>query len=345
MAEGARFAPPPETVTALIAKEESWHSSLSVVGSLEPIQGAVLSAEESGRVEKIAFESGSEVAAGAMLIQLDVGVEEAQLKSAEARLSLARINFDRMTTLSSQKTVAVQELDQAKSQLQQAQGDAELARAMIRRKTIIAPFAGRAGIRQVNLGQFVAQGTALVPLYSINKLYVNFSLPQQEAQLATIGQTIKFTIDAFPQREFEARVQAINPQVDSMTRNVRVQAMLENTDGVLRPGMFAQVSIPLADQHQVVFVPGTSVSYAPYGDSVYVIETLKDPQGKEYSGVRQQFVEMGATRGDQVAITMGVKAGERIVTSGVFKLRPGAAVTVSDSVTPGNDPRPNPPNT
>jgi membrane fusion protein (multidrug efflux system) len=213
---------------------------------------------------------------------------------------------------------------------------------MIARKTVKVPFSGILGLRQVNLGQYLSPGDAVVPLQSLDPIYVNFGVPQQDSGRVTIGRNVRITIEDLVGAEFVGRVTALNAIVDETTRNVQVQATLANPKNTLRPGMFVQAAVLLGSTNTVVTLPASAVSYAPYGDSVFVVTDLKDTNGRSYKGVRQQFVKLGPSRGDQVAIVSGLKHGEEIVTSGVFKLRNGAAVFVDNKVQPANKPAPKP---
>lgn len=345
IAQHSSFAMPPEAVTSLAVQEMSWLPEIEVIGSLEAYQGVTLKSEESGKVAAITLESGASVKKGDILAQLDTSVEAAELKSAEAREELARVNYARAEKLFKSSAMPASSFDTAKSELKQAEGNASAIRATIERKTITAPFNGRAGIRMVNLGEYVSQGQAIVPLYMIDPLYLKLSVPQQQLDRISVGQTVKFAVDAYPGELFEGKINAINPQLDTATRNVEVQATVPNPTEKLRPGMFAKVSIIGAEAQKVLAVPVTSISYAPYGDSVYVIEKMRGPDGKEYDGVRQQIVKLGPKRGDFVSIVEGLRASDVVVTSGVFKLRPGAAVLVNNSVMPSAEIAPQPSDT
>lgn len=342
IAQSGKFAPPPEAITSLVVKAEHWEPTIDVVGSLEAIEGVTVSAEEAGQVTEVAFSPGSDVKQGEILVQLDVAVEDAGLRSAEAAEKLAKLNFDRLSALVSRKLSAQADLDAAKSQLDQSLAAVKEMRARIARKTITAPFDGRVGIREVSLGQYVEAGQAIVPLFRIDPLYLNVSVPQQSAHQVRVGQVVKFTVDSFGTKVFEGAVTGINPHVDESTRNVRIQATVRNDSSELRPGMFVNASLVYGAPQSHITLPSTAISYAPYGDSVFVIETQKGPDGSEYRGVRQQFVQIGLTRGDQVAVYKGLKEGEEVATSGVFKLRPGAAVHVDNSIQPANEAEPNP---
>lgn len=334
--------PPPEAVTTIVAKEQKWPSTLNVIGTAAAVQGVTVSADLPGTVAKIYFESGKAVKAGDILVELDTRQEQAQLAANEAQRDLAKINYDRTQQLVKQGVISRQEYDSATAQQRATEANVGEIRATIARKTIRAPFSGILGIRQVNLGQYLPAGQAIVPLQSLNPIYVNFGVPQDEAGRMRVGNTVRVTSEQLVGAYFGGRVTAVDSIVDQTTRNIQVQATLPNPGSKLRPGMFVQVEIPVGEQRSVIELPATAINYAPYGDSVYVVIDMKDQQGRIYKGVHQQFVKLGGTRGDQVAILSGVKPGDEVVTSGVFKLRNGAAVQVNNSVQPENSPAPKP---
>ncbi len=340
---GGGFAPPPEAVTSVPALEKVWQHRIDAPGSLRPVQGVMVSAESSGKVVEILFESGEKVEKGRVLARLDVSVEEAQLAAATTRAKYALLNNERMRELAETGALSRKELDDVESHAGQTQAEVEELRATIDRKTIRAPFEGRTGIRQVQLGQYISSGTPVVSLQTLDPIYVNFSVPQQEIARIKSGEKVQLTVDAFPGEVFEGEVTAVNPELDEAMRSIGVQATLSNPDERLRSGMFGQVSLVISEEEKYITLPATSISRAPYGDSVYVIEKMKDPQGQEYLGVKQQFVKVGPHRGDQVAILSGVQAGQEVVTSGLFKLRPGAAVQINNEVQPGDQPVSRPP--
>jgi membrane fusion protein, multidrug efflux system len=275
---------------------------------------------------------------GDLLVQLDTRQEQAQLAAAQAQNDLAKISLDRLTGLRQKGIAAQAEWDNADAVRKQAEARIGEIRATIARKTIRAPFSGILGIRQVNLGQYLQSGSPIVPLQALDPIYVNFSVPQQEAVLLTPGNTVRVTAEG-AKRDATGKITAADSVIDTATRNVQIQATFANRDGWLKPGMFVTTSVALGSASHVIPVPASAVNYAPYGDSVYIVETMKDPKGgPEYKGVRQQFVKLGPGKGDQVAIVSGVKPGEEIVTSGVFKLRQGAPVQVNNSTLPGNNP-------
>ncbi len=342
MAAYAAFQPPPEAVTTIAAAQERWPATLSAIGTVAAVRGVTVSADLPGIVEKIAFESGARVNAGDVLLQLDTRQEQAQLAAAEAQRTLARANLDRMRSLKDERIVAQAEYDQADAQYKQADATVGEIRATIGRKTIRAPFSGILGIRQVNLGQYLAGGAEIVPLQSLNPIYVNFAVPQQQTARIRPGRTEVHVSIENDGSEMSGRVSAIDSVVDEATRNVQVQATFTNAGGRLRPGMFVEAHAVLGSGENVIALPASAINYAPYGDSVFVVENIKSPKGGTYRGVRQRFVKLGGTRGDQVAVLSGVQAGEEVVTSGVFKLRAGAAVQVNNAVQPSNNPSPTP---
>lgn len=342
VAQASSFQPPPTAVTTIVAKKEKWSSSLKAIGSVVAVQGVTVSADLPGIVSKISFDSGRQVQAGQILVQLDTRQEQAQLEAMQAQRNLARINYDRMKSLVDAGAIPRADYDKALAEKAETEARVGEIRATIERKTIRAPFSGVLGIRQVNLGQYLSGGNPIVPLQSLNPIYVDFGVPQQSATQVRVGQTVRITASDLKGTAFTGRVTAIDSVVDEATRNVRVQATLSNSSGKLRPGMFVEAELSFGGVDEVVTVPASAVSYAPYGDSVYVVADLKNDKGESYRGVRQQFVKVDRTRGDQVAIVSGLKPGDEIVTSGTFKLRNGAAVTINNKVQPSNNPAPRP---
>ena len=343
ISDGKSYVQPPESVSSAVVREEKWQGTLTAIGSIMAVQGVTITPEISGLVREIAFESGAVVSQSNLLVRLDTSLEEAQLRALEAQEELARLNLARERTLRSQNMVSQANLDAAEATLKQAQGTADATRATIQKKTIRAPFAGRLGIRLVNLGQYLDTGKPIVSLQSLTPVYANFSLPQQDlAQLKT-GMSVRVTTDTYPGRVFDGTLTAINPELDQTTRSVGLQATFANADQLLRPGMFARAEVLLAEEQPLLVIPATSVLSAPYGDSVYVIECKpgKD-SGKSQLVVRQQFVRTGRARGDYVSVESGLKVGERIVSAGIFKLRNGMSVTESKELVPKSDLAPRP---
>jgi membrane fusion protein, multidrug efflux system len=339
---GAAFQPPPEAVTSIIARQEQWPATMTVIGTMEAVHGVVVSADLPGTVDRINFNSGETVHAGDVLVELDTRQERAQLAALEAQRDLARVNYGRIQQLTNEGVLSRQEYDQATAQQKQTEANVGEIKATIERKTIRAPFSGVLGIRKANLGQYLAAGNAIVPLQALNPIYVDFGVPQQEAGKVRVGSTVRLTSEDVVGRVFRARVNALDSVVNEGTRNIQVQATLSNPDGKLKPGMFVQVELGVGANRQAITLPASAISYAPYGDSVFIITDLKDPKGHTYRGVRQQFVKIAASRGDQVAIISGVNPGDEVVTSGVFKLRNGGAVQVNNKVQPQNNPAPKP---
>ena len=344
IAQGAAFQPPPEAVTTVVAQQEEWPAALSAIGTMAAVQGVTVSADLPGTVERIFFDSGRAVRAGDVLAILDTRQEKAQLATIEARRELAHLTFTRVQELLKENVISKAEFDRATAELQQTEAQVGEVKAAIERKTIRAPFSGALGLRQVNLGQYLAGGDALVTLQSLNPIYVNFGVPQQTAGQIPVGRVVKVTTADVSGAEWKGRVTALDSMVDEATRNIQVQATLPNPDGKLRPGMFVQAEVALGPSQSVVVLPASAINYAPYGDSVFVVADLKGEDGNTYRGVRQQLVKLGPARGDQIAVLTGVKPGEEVVTSGLFKLRNGAAVQINNSVRPANSPTPTPGN-
>jgi membrane fusion protein, multidrug efflux system len=344
IAQGAAFQPPPEAVTTITAAQEQWPSTINAIGTVAAVRGVTVSADLPGIVDQILFESGDAVREGQVLAVLDTRQEQAQMAAAEAQRVLARLNFNRMQELLDQRVVSRAEYDSATAQSRETEARVGEIRASIERKTIRAPFSGVLGIRQINRGQYLAGGDPVVPLQSLNPIYVNFGVPQQAIGQVRVGRSVRITTESLNNPTLEARVTAIDSVVAQTTRNVQVQATLANPGGKLQPGMFVQTELLVGAQQRVVALPASAISYAPYGDSVFVVADMKDDKGHVYRGVRQQFVKLGPARGDQVAVVSGVMPGDEIVTSGVFKLRNGAAVQVNNKVTPGNNSAPKPEN-
>ncbi len=342
IAAGKNFKMPPEAVTTYAAKPEAWVDALEAVGSVAPVQGVTLAADLPGVVDRIAFQSGAEVAAGQALVYLDARQEQAQLASAEAARDLAKTNLDRSKTLLEQHLVAQSDYDQVAALYRQADAAVRAVQATIDRKVIRAPFSGVTGIRQVNLGQYVSSGEPIVPLQSMDPVYVNFSVPQQRVAELRKGLVVTAAADSGKRAIGTGRITAVNPIADPATRNILVQATFPNAHRRFAPGMYVSVVVDLGTRSNVIAVPASSIVYAPYGNSVFVVEDVKGPDGKSYRGVNQQFVQLGGSRGDLVAVLSGLKAGQQVVSSGAFKLRPGAAVTVDSTMTVPASPAPRP---
>ena len=338
--------PPPVTVSSAVAREESWQPALHAVGSFVAVQGVTITSELDGTVTRIVFESGAEVRQGELLVQQDISSEEALLAGAQARADLAQLNLQRAIDLRQQNTNSAVDLDTAQALGRQTAAEMAAIQATIAKKTFTAPFSGRLGIRQVNLGQFIKGGTAIVALESLDPIYLNFTLPQQVLKNLQTGQPVHATVDAYPGEVFSGTINALDSRLNDATRSVMVQATLANADQRLRPGMFAGVDVLLPVHENVVTVPQTAVVYNPYGNAVYVVEeTGGNAAGGPSLKVRQQFVKVGETRGDQIAIAQGIKPGEQVVTAGQLKLRNDVEVRVDNTVPVADNPAPRPPNT
>jgi membrane fusion protein (multidrug efflux system) len=342
VANAASFQPPPEAVTTLVAREEQFPSTLKTIGSVAAVQGVMVSADLPGIVSEITFESGTSVQAGALLVRLDTRQEQAQLAAAEAQRELARLNLDRIGDLLPKGVISRAEYDRVLAEHKQAVARAGEIRATIERKQIRAPFSGMLGIRQVSLGQYLTGGSPVVQLQSLSPMYVNFAVPQQQVGPLRIGGEVRVTAEGMAGPALIGRITALDSVVDEATRNIHIQSTFANPDGRLRPGMFVETLVNVGAPEVVVALPASAITYAPYGDSVFIVENVKGPKGETFRGVRQQFVKLGTTRGDQVAVVSGVKAGEEVVSSGVFKLRNGGAVQVNNHVQPANDAKPKP---
>ena len=337
---------PPTTVSSTSVKEEEWAPRLAAVGSVSAVQGAIVSTELAGVVSEINFQNGAEAKKGEVLMKLDASQEEALLRSAEADAQLAKTDLERARDLAIKKVVSGAEFDSAQSKFTRQNAVVDQMRSSIAKKSIIAPFDGQLGIRQVNVGQMINAGQQVVELTALDPLYVDFALPEQYLAKLRKGLDVTVRADAFPGRQFKGKLTAVNSMVDPVTRNVSLQATLSNPDHALHPGMFAKVEVALAQTKKTIVIPGSAVSYAPYGDSVFVIEKQKDPKtGKEEEVLRQQFVRIGEARGDFVAVTQGLKPGETVVGTGVFKLRNGMVVTVNNDLAPKPQLNPKPEDT
>jgi membrane fusion protein (multidrug efflux system) len=342
LAKSGAFEPPPTAVTTDLAKQSEWQPTLESVGSITAVNGVTVSTDLAGIVHQIAFESGNKVRAGDLLVRLDTTQEEAQLHQAESQRDLALLTLKRDKDLVEKHTISQSTYDDAEASYRQTKASVDQYNAVIARKTLCAPFDGVAGIRQVNLGQYLKEGDPVVTLQSFDPIYVNFSLPQQDLSKLVVGQPVALQVDAYGDRSFKGTITAINSLVDQATRNIQVQATLGNADLKLRPGMFGKVSVLMSEVQNVIAVPATAIHYAPYGDSIFVVSEMKDKEGKEYKGVKEQFIKLGRTRGDMIAIVSGLKPGEEVVTSGVFRLKSGAHVIVNNQIKPDSDLAPNP---
>lgn len=337
----AQAQAPSATVSTTTVTTQKWQQSLRAVGSIQPVQGVILEAEAAGIVASIHFANGQRVASGDLLVQLDIGVEKAQLKSAEATARLAEIEFQRAKRLRESGNVPQSTLDSAIADMERANAEVENIRALIDRKTIRAPFSGRVGIRQINLGQFVPLGSTIVPIQADDTVYVNFSLPQQALASLEAGYELVLTADAYPGREFRGEVTALSPEIDPTTRTIKVQGTLTNADSALRSGLFVRIRVILPEIKKVLAIPATAVLYAPYGNSIYKV--LEDESG-DGRIAKQHFVRLGEKRGDFVEVIEGVDAGDQVVSAGAFKLRNNTSVTIDNSNKPEPQLDPSPDN-
>jgi membrane fusion protein, multidrug efflux system len=340
---GAKAGPPPETVASAPAQKATWEYTLEAVGSVEAGKGVTISNDEPGIVTRLSFESGDEVKAGALLLELDTSVERAQLSSSSARLDLAKTTLERTRALVKERVGTVAELDTARANVDTSKAEVAALRAQIARKIVRAPFAGKLGIRSVNIGQYLSPGTPITTLQSNTATYVDFSLPQQHLEELRVGLPVKMSMkDA--RIELTGRVAAIEPEVNEVTRSVKVRASVEDAKQQLRPGMFVNVSVLLDQKRELIMVPVTAVVVAPYGDSVFVLEDAQgQPGGATIKVARQQFVQLGETRGDFVEVEKGLSGDELLVAAGAFKLRNGAPVVVNNEVEPQPKLHPTPP--
>jgi len=335
--------PPPAAVSTTVAAYDDWQPQLEAVGSLRAVNGADLAFEVSGIVEEIHFNSGDEVQAGTLLVQLRDDEDVSKLHSLQAVADLANITYERDMKQISSQTVSQATVDADKSKLMAARADVAEQQALIDKKVIRAPFDGRLGIRAVDLGQYLAAGAVVVTLQSLDPIYVDFFLPQQALDQIRIGQAVNAKVDTYPGQSFSGEISAIEPKVDTSSRNVQVRATLKNPDHKLLPGMYATVDIATGNPQRFVTLPQTSITFNAYGNTVYIVDKGEaGADGQPQLIARQSFVKTGETRGDQVAILDGVKEGETVVTAGQLKLRNGAPVAVNNSVQPSDDPAPAP---
>jgi membrane fusion protein, multidrug efflux system len=339
----ASMADLPQTVSAAKAASSDWQPRIDAVGSLRAVRGADLSLEVAGMVEEITFQSGDEVQAGQVLLRLRDEDDVAKLQSLEATAQLARITYDRDVKQLKAQAISQAIVDNDEANLRNAKAQVAQQKAMVDKKTLRAPFAGRLGLRQVDLGQYLSAGTVIATLQSLDPIFVDFLLPQQSVAQLSVGQTVRVKVDAFLGREFAGKITAINPKVETASRNIQVRATLPNRDQKLLPGMFATVELETGAPQRLVTLPQTAVSYNPYGSLVYIVDDkAKGAAGKPQLVARQVFVTTGATRGDQVAILKGVSEGDTVVTSGQVKLRNGVPLAIDNRIVPTNDAAPKP---
>jgi len=345
---------PAAAISSAAAKTERWSDDAEAVGTLVAVNGTDVTTESGGVVRAIEFEAGQPAKAGDVLVRLNSDNEQATLKSLETSARLAKVQADRWQQLGKDKLVSLDDVQQRVAAAASARAQVEAQRALIAQKTIRAPFSGVLGLRKVNLGQYVAPGAAMVSLQQLDPIYLDFSLPEQQIGKMIEGTAVRASVDALPGQAFEGRVTAVEPLVDASTRNFKAQATFANPDSALRPGSFAKVTFAMGGERDVLVIPQTAVSFNPYGNAVFVISKTarkpgeKDMQGKELTGdkliVTQRFIKTGATQGDLIVVTEGLKAGEQIVTSGLLKLRNDAEVTINDTIQPSADASPTPEN-
>jgi membrane fusion protein (multidrug efflux system) len=343
-----KAGPPPESVGTAVARAEQWEDTLSAVGSVASVKGVALSTEAAGVVTKIRFDSGSTVKQGAILVELDTSVERAQLASARARRDLAKLTAERSRALVASRVISQAQMDASESELKTASTEYNAIQAQIERKVVRAPFSGRLGIRDVNLGQFLNPGTPITVLESQGAVFVDFTLPQQELGNVSVGMPVRLKLEGAQGKELQGKIAAVDPTIDNVSRAIQLRASVPNDTDKLRPGMFVNVTVILPARKQLVIVPATSVVHASYGDSVFIVEDkkpgspgmAKTQDGKVVKIARQQFVRSGEARGDFVAILEGVKPGQPVVSAGAFKLRNGVPIVINNAVKP--EPKLNP---
>jgi membrane fusion protein (multidrug efflux system) len=333
---------PPAKVTAMKAERQNWQPRLEAVGSLRAVHGVDVTSETEGLVREVRFHSGDEAKEDQLLVQLNADADIAQLHAMEADADLARTVYERDKAQFAVQAVSQATLDADAADLKSKEAQVAQQAAVVEKKAIRAPFAGRLGINAVNLGQYVKPGDTIVTLQSLDPIYTDFMLPQQRLARLHIGQTVTATTDSYPGRAFSGKITAINPKVDPETRNVQVEATIANPKHMLLPGMYVSVTVEAGKPTPYLTLPQTAVTFNPYGESVYLVEEGKGPDGKPQLTVRQTFVTLGGTRGDQVAVTGGIKQGDMVVTSGQLKLRNGNPVIIDNTITPANNPAPTP---
>lgn len=341
---GENSGPPPETVSTAKVAQDRWDRSVESVGSMRAVQGADLGTESAGVVTKIHFKNGQDVMEGDLLVELDTQTEEANLRSAQAEADLARAVYDRTRQLRINNTVPQSEMDAAESNLRKMNALVEQLKSTIREKQLRAPFSGKLGIREVNLGQYVDHGDKIVSLQSLDPIYVDFLLPQQLLGQLSPGSPLRVLTDVYPGKVFEGELTAVNAEIDPVTRNIRLQGTLQNQEGLLRPGMFGRVILSLGEAEEVTAIPITAVVAATYGDSVFVVTEKSGENGGKSLVAEQRFIRTGRTQGDFVAVTEGLQPGETVVSAGAFKLRNGSAIEVNNGMAPRPEREPRPPN-
>lgn len=332
-----------QTVSTTVATNQEWHTKIEAVGTLRAVRGVDISSEVSGLVEKIYFESGDKVEAGTLLVKLRSDDEVAALASLQADADLGELTYQRDLRQLKEKSVPQATVDIDWANLEKAKALVDQQKAKIEKKFIRAPFSGHLGLVEIDLGQYLSPGTVMVTLQSLDPIYFDFYLPQQQLATIKLGQEVVVTNDLYPDKTFPGKIWAINSKVDSATRNVQLRAILDNPDNILLPGMYAIIDIDLGVAQHYITLPQTAITYNPYGNTVFTVKTEgKDEQGKPQMVAKQKFVTLGPTRGDQVAILSGVEDGEIVVTSGQIKLQNGSLITINNTVVPSDDPNPKP---
>ena len=329
-AQSRKQGPPPAVVAVTEVKQEWWQPYLTSVGSLVAVAGVDVSNELAGKVTAIQFESGQSVKKGQLLVKLDTSTDEAELKGLQADELLAQVQLKRSKQLLGQQFISQSAYDLNRAQLAQAQSAVTAKQSVIAKKHIRAPFDGKLGIRLVDLGQYLAEGSAIVSLQKLDPIYVDFTLPEQHLADLTIGQNLTITVQAYPGKTFHGEISAIHPAIDIGTRSIAIRATIKNPDQILRPGMFADVQILSSQQKAVLTLPDTAITYNPYGESVFVIKSSE--QGLT---VQRQQIETGETRAGRVQIVRGLAAGDRVVSAGQVKLRNDMPVTIAELPAPG----------
>jgi membrane fusion protein (multidrug efflux system) len=339
----ASFANPPQTVSTAVASAQSWQPELRAIGSLRAVRGADLSPQVGGTVSAIHFDSGADVKEGDLLIELSSADDVAKLNSLKAQAELARITLERDQRQLQAQAVSKQVVDTDAQNYRSYQAQVAQQQATLDYKVIRAPFAGRLGIRQIDVGQYLAPGTPVVTLQSLDPIFVDFSLPQQDVAKVNVGQKVGVRVDTYADQVFAGTISAINAKVDPATRNVQVRATIGNPDRRLLPGMFANVTIDVGQPQNYITLPKTAVTYNPFGSTVYLVDDKgKDAKGQDQLVARQVFVTTGDTRGDQVAIVKGINPGDTVVTAGQIKLRNGSPLHIDNTVQPANNANPRP---
>jgi membrane fusion protein (multidrug efflux system) len=339
----SQMSAPPQTVSTAKAAYAPWQPTIQAVGSLRAVKGADLSLETAGTIDSITFESGDDVEAGTVLLKLRADDDVAKLASLQATAALDHITYDRDLKQAKIQAVSQATLDTDAANLKNAEAQVAEQQAVLDKKTLRAPFAGHLGIRAVDLGQYLGVGTMVVTLQALDPIYLDFFVPQQAVDQVRLHQSLAVKVDAYPKDVFAGEISAINPRVDSGSRNVQVRASLHNADHRLLPGMYATLDIQVGQPERYITLPQTAITYSPYGDSVYVVDDKGNgPDGKPQLVGRQTFVTTGATRGDQVAVLTGVKEGETVVVAGQIKLHNGSTVLINNSILPTADAAPLP---